>query len=136
MNQKLIQKKQPPGNELQLQLLIKSQEIEERLEKTARALEDHYSTHSTEELTVLMVLKGSFILVGDLLRQIHLPIRLEVVQAASYGEGGIVKGEQEVAGVDSLDIEGKHILLIELRMKLSHFLFVDPIFLDNVTVTN
>lgn len=110
MNQKLIQKKQPPGNELQLQLLISSLEIEERLERTARMLENYYPT---EELTIVMVLKGSLILVSDLLRHTHLPIRLEVVQATSYGEGGIVKGEQEVAGVDSLEITGKHVLLVD-----------------------
>ncbi len=110
MNQKLIQKRQPLGNELQLQLLISSQEIEERLERTARMLEKHYST---DELTIVMILKGSFILVGDLLRRTHLPIRLEAVQAASYGEGSIVKGEQEVMDVDSLEIKGKHVLLVD-----------------------
>ena len=60
-----------------------------------------------------MVLKGSFILVSDLIRHLHLPIRIEAVQAMSYGEGGIVKGEQEIAGVGSLDIKDRHVLLID-----------------------
>ena len=36
MNQNLIHKKHPPGNELQLQLLINSNQIVERLERVAR----------------------------------------------------------------------------------------------------
>ena len=110
MNQKLIQKRQPLGNELQLQLLISSQEIEERLERTARMLKNHYSI---EELIVAMILRGSFILVGDFLRRTHLSIRLEAVQAASCGEGSIVKGEQEVMDGDSLEIKGEHVFLVD-----------------------
>ncbi|MCB1110717.1 MAG: hypoxanthine phosphoribosyltransferase [Chlamydiia bacterium] len=76
----------------------------------ARTLEEQYQE---EELTVVMVLKGSFMLVGDLLRHLHLPVRLETVQVESYGEGGIVKGEQEVRGVEALEVAGKHVLLID-----------------------
>lgn len=50
---------------------------------------------------------------GDLLRHLHLPVCLETVQVASYGEGGIVKGEQEVLGVETLNVEGKHVLLVD-----------------------
>ena len=60
-----------------------------------------------------MVLKGSFMLVADLIRYLHLPIRVETVQVSSYGEGGIVKGEQDVLGVDALQVDGRHILLID-----------------------
>lgn len=60
-----------------------------------------------------MVMKGAFILVGDLMRRLHLPISLETVQAASYGEGGMVKGDVELVGVDGLEIASKHVLVVD-----------------------
>ncbi|MCB1106889.1 MAG: hypoxanthine phosphoribosyltransferase [Chlamydiia bacterium] len=110
MNQKLIQKKQPLGNELQLQLLISSEEIEKRLERVARDLEKRYEN---EEVTIVMIMKGSFVLIADLIRLLHLPSRLEYVQVSSYGERGIVKGTQEITGLDRIDVSGRHVLIID-----------------------
>lgn len=108
MNQKLIQKKQPLGNELQLQLLIDSDLIEERLERVARQLEEKYDG---EEVTVVMIMKGAFILIADLIRHLHLPVRLDPIHCSSYGHGS--KGELTVKGIDDLEITGKHILVID-----------------------
>jgi len=108
MNQNLIHKKHPPGNELQLQLFINSDQIEERLERVARQLEEQYSE---QELTIVMIMKGAFILIADLMRHLHLPVRLDSIHCSSYTHGS--KGELTVKGVDDLDIVGKHILVID-----------------------
>lgn len=110
MKQKLIQKKQPPGNELQLQLLISSEEIEERLERVARQLETFYEG---EEVTIVMIMKGSFMLIADLMRHLHLPLRLETIQCSSYGSKGMSKGDLKVAGISSIEAKGKHLLIID-----------------------
>ena len=60
-----------------------------------------------------MVLKGSFILVADLMRSLHLPIRIETVQVLNGGEHRTFKGEQEVSLGDHIDIEGRHLLLVD-----------------------
>lgn len=103
-----MQKKQPPGNELQLQLLISSDQIEERLERIARKLEEEYAG---KEVTIVMVMKGSFILIADLMRHLHLPVCLDTIHCSSYGHGS--KGELTVEGIDELEISGKHILVID-----------------------
>lgn len=108
MNQKLLQKKQPPGNDLQLQLLISADQIEERLERVARKLEKDYEG---QEITIIMVMKGSFILIADLMRHLHLPVCLDTIHCSSYGHG--IKGELTVEGIQKLDIKGKHILVID-----------------------
>lgn len=103
-----MQKKQPPGNELQLQLLINSNDIEERLERVARKLEEDYKG---DEVTIVMVMKGAFILIADLMRHLHLPVRLDTIHCSSYGHG--TKGELSVKGIEELEIKGKHILVID-----------------------
>ena len=108
MNQNLIQKKQPPGNALQLQLLISSDEIEARLKRVARQLEAEY--HG-QELTIVMIMKGSFVLIADLMRHLHLPVRLDFIHCLSYANGK--KGELTVRGVDDLEIKGRQILVID-----------------------
>lgn len=109
-SQKLIQNKQPPGNELQLQLLIDSEKIQERLESVARNLEALYEG---QEVTIVMVMKGAFILIADLMRQLHLPVRLETIQCASYGEGGMNKSDLVTTGMDELEVTGQHLLIID-----------------------
>ncbi len=100
----------PPTNKLQLQLLISSKEIEKRLEKVARDLEEKYND---QELTIVMVLKGAIVLVSDLIRHLHFPVCLEMIQCSSYGEGGMTKGELEISGLDALEVEGKNLLVID-----------------------
>lgn len=108
MNQKLIQKKQPPGNSLQLQLLISSHQIEERLERVARELEDKYNG---EELTIIMIMKGAFVLIADLMRHLHLPACLDSIHCSSFSHGS--KGDLTVKGVDELEIVGRHVLVVD-----------------------
>ncbi|QVL58239.1 MAG: hypoxanthine phosphoribosyltransferase [Simkaniaceae bacterium] len=103
-----MQKKQPPGKELQLQLLIDADQIEERLERVARQLEKNYDA---QELTIVMIMKGSFILIADLMRHLHLPVRLDPIYCSSYGNGR--KGELTVEGIDGLEIQGKNILVVD-----------------------
>ena len=94
--------------QLQLQLLINSKQIEERLERVARKLEEDYNG---EQVTIVMIMKGSFILIADLMRHLHLPVRLDTVHCSSYGHGS--KGELSVKGIEELEIKSKHILVID-----------------------
>ena len=97
-------------NELQLQLLIHNEQIQERIEKVARTLEE---TYKGEAITIVMVMKGSFIFVADLIRQLQLPVCVETVRCSSYGKGGLYTGTLTVSGVEELQIEGKHVVIID-----------------------
>ncbi|NGX51436.1 MAG: Hypoxanthine phosphoribosyltransferase [Chlamydiae bacterium] len=102
--------KEPPGNGLQLQLLIDREKIRERIALIARDLEESYKG---KEITIVMIMKGAFMLVADLMRQLHLPISLESVRCSSYGQGGLHKGELTISGIEELQIEGREILIID-----------------------
>jgi hypoxanthine phosphoribosyltransferase len=66
-----------------------------------------------EELLVLGLLKGSFIFLADLVREIARPIHVDFLVAASYGTGTVSSGEVRLVYDPEVDVAGKHVLLVE-----------------------
>jgi hypoxanthine phosphoribosyltransferase len=65
------------------------------------------------ELLVLGLLKGSFIFVGDLVRQVRRPLQIDFLVAASYGDSTVSSGNVRLLYDPETRLEGKHLLLAE-----------------------
>jgi hypoxanthine phosphoribosyltransferase len=65
------------------------------------------------ELLVLGLLKGSFIFLSDLVRQIDRPLHLDFLVASSYGTGTVSSGTVRLLYDPETPLEGKHILIVE-----------------------
>ena len=65
------------------------------------------------ELLVLGLLKGSFIFLSDLVREMGRPLQVDFLIAASYGEGTVSSGNVRLLYDPETELEGKHILLVE-----------------------
>ncbi len=65
------------------------------------------------ELLVLGLLKGSFIFVGDLVREIPRVLQVDFLVASSYGEAKVSSGHVRLVYDPETRLEGKHILLVE-----------------------
>ena len=65
------------------------------------------------DLLVLGLLKGSFIFLSDLVREIERPIHVDFLVASSYGSGTVSSGEVRLLYDPETELEGKHILLVE-----------------------
>jgi len=65
------------------------------------------------ELLVLGLLKGSFIFLGDLVREIPRPLQVDFLVATSYGEGTVSSGNVRLVYDPETRLAGKHILLVE-----------------------
>ena len=65
------------------------------------------------QLLVLGLLKGSFIFLSDLVRQIRRPLQVDFLVASSYGEGTVSSGNVRLVYDPETTLEGKHILLVE-----------------------
>ncbi|HET8624856.1 MAG TPA: hypoxanthine phosphoribosyltransferase [Gemmatimonadales bacterium] len=65
------------------------------------------------DLLVLGLLKGSFIFLGDLVRQIERPIQVDFLVASSYGAEKVSSGTVRLLYDPETDVAGKHILLVE-----------------------
>lgn len=66
-----------------------------------------------EELLVLGTLKGSFIFVADLVRQIARPLHVDFVAAASYGAGTVSSGHVRLVYDPEAELTGRHVLVVE-----------------------
>ena len=65
------------------------------------------------DLLVLGLLKGSFIFVSDLVRQVHRPLAVDFLVASSYGDATVSSGNVRLLYDPETTLEGKHILLVE-----------------------
>ena len=65
------------------------------------------------ELLVLGLLKGSFIFLSDLVRQIERPLHVDFLVASSYGDATVSSGHVKLVYDPNTELTGKHILLVE-----------------------
>ena len=59
------------------------------------------------------ILKGSFMFFSDLVRSINMPLNIDFMAASSYGSGTETSGKVLIKKDLSVDIKGRHILLVE-----------------------
>lgn len=85
--------------------------IAARVAEMGREITTHYGPG--EELLVLGLLKGSFIFVADLVREIDLPLHVDFLVAASYGAGTVSSGEVRLVYDPEAELAGRHVLLVE-----------------------
>ena len=91
---------------------ISPEEISTAIKRLAQEINQDYQDCP---LTVLGILKGSFIFIADLVREIQVPVdNIEFIQLSSYQEKTVSSGEVSLLlDVATKHIQGKHILLTE-----------------------
>jgi hypoxanthine phosphoribosyltransferase len=65
------------------------------------------------ELLLLGLLKGSFIFVSDLVRQVERPLQVDFLVASSYGNDTTSSGTVRLLYDPETELAGKHIVLVE-----------------------
>jgi len=65
------------------------------------------------DLLVLGLLKGSFVFLADLVREIGRPLHVDFLVASSYGDATESSGLVRMVYDPATTLEGKHILLVE-----------------------
>ncbi|HEY0016250.1 MAG TPA: hypoxanthine phosphoribosyltransferase [Longimicrobium sp.] len=66
-----------------------------------------------EDLLVLGLLKGSFIFLSDLVRQIRRPMEVDFLIVSSYGAGTESSGDVKLLYAREASVTGKHVVLVE-----------------------
>jgi len=62
---------------------------------------------------LIAVLKGSFVFLADLVRQLDFPLEIEFIRLSSYGKGTESSGRVRMAPGAAPKIKGRHVLVIE-----------------------
>ncbi|MEL5876920.1 hypoxanthine phosphoribosyltransferase [Cereibacter sphaeroides] len=91
--------------------LISPKQIAARVEVLARQITEHFA--ETEKLVVVGLLRGSFVFIADLVREIHLPVEVDFLEASSYGDA--MTSSREVRILKDLrgEIAGRDVLVVE-----------------------
>jgi hypoxanthine phosphoribosyltransferase len=66
-----------------------------------------------EPLLLIGLLKGSFIFVSDLIREVARPAQVDFLVAASYGSGTTTSGDVRLLYDPEAKLEDRHVILVE-----------------------
>lgn len=69
--------------------------------------------YAGKELVCVCILKGSMIFASDILRNIRLDTRFDVMQVSSYGSETVSSGKLKIKKDLSIDVTGADVLIIE-----------------------
>ena len=92
-----------------METLIAASSIQKRIAELATMIDEQYRG---ESVTVVGVLKGSFIFLADLIRQIKSPIEVEFIGVSSY-EGTSSSGQVRITHDLGKNVSEKNLLLVE-----------------------
>lgn len=104
-----------------VETMISAKTIAARIEDLARAIEEDYG--GTDKLVVVGLLRGSFVFIADLVREIELPVEVDFLEASSYGSA--MESSREVKILKDLrgEIGGRDVLVVEDIVDTGHTLW-------------
>ena len=89
--------------------LISKEEIENKISEIATKINDKYEE---EELVVIGILKGAFIVVSDLAKQLQLDVTFDFMSIKSF-YGSESSGQIKIVKDLEYDITDKNVLIVE-----------------------
>lgn len=91
--------------------LISAKSIAARVEALAREITAHFA--GTDKLVVVGLLRGSFVFIADLVREIDLAVEVDFLEASSYGDATVSSREVRLIKDLSGEIAGRDVLVVE-----------------------
>ena len=109
--------------------MISAKAIAARIEELSREIRAAYAT--SDKLIVVGLLRGSFVFIADLVRELDMNVEVDFLEASSYGDG--MESSREVRILNDLrgKIEGRDVLLVEDIVDTGHTLAQVVRFLQN-----
>jgi hypoxanthine phosphoribosyltransferase len=98
------------SSEVKLSVLFTAEQIAAAVKRLAAEIRRDYVDKNP---ILVAVLKGSFVFLADLVRELNFPLQIEFAQLSSYGHGKESAGKIRVVKDVSADIKGRHVLVIE-----------------------
>ena len=92
-------------------VVYSAHDIRRRVSELGREIGEAYAPE--DDVLVLGMLKGSFIFVADLVREIPIPMHVDFLVAASYGKSMTSSGEVRLFYNPRTTIAGRNVILVE-----------------------
>jgi hypoxanthine phosphoribosyltransferase len=90
--------------------VLKKERIDAQIRAVARRISTDYQTR---DLILIGVLKGAFIFLADLIRQLSIPAKVDFVRVSSYGAGTSSSGKIKLTKEIETDVKGRDVLIVE-----------------------
>jgi hypoxanthine phosphoribosyltransferase len=92
-------------------MVYTAEEIGRRVTEMAGDISQAYGPE--DQILVLGLLKGSFIFLADLVRQIQHPLQVDFLVASSYGNDTKTSGQVNLLYDPEASVEGRSVILVE-----------------------
>ena len=98
--------------------MISAKSIAARVESLAREISGYYV--GADKLVVVGLLRGSFVFIADLVRELNMPVEVDFMEVSSYGNS--MESSREVRIMKDLrgEIEGQDVLVVEDIIDTGH----------------
>lgn len=93
-----------------MQVLLSKETLNERVVELGREITEKFE--GTEPLFI-GVLKGSFVFMADLMRNVNLKCSVDFMAVSSYGGGTTTSGAVKINKDLNEDITGRHVIIVE-----------------------
>jgi hypoxanthine phosphoribosyltransferase len=100
--------------------MISAKSIAARVEALAREITAAFE--GTDKLVVVGLLRGSFVFIADLVREIRLPVEVDFLEVSSYGNAMVSTREVRVLKDLRGEIGGRDVLVVEDIVDTGHTL--------------
>ena len=109
-----------PHRPYEIEQMISAKSIAARIEDLAGEIQRAFA--GTEKLVVVGLLRGSFVFIADLVRELDMPVEVDFIEASSYGNA--MESSREVRILKDLrgEIAGRDVLLVEDIVDTGHTL--------------
>lgn len=91
------------------EVLLSKEQIQNRIEELGKILSEEYAG---KDPVVVGVLKGVVVFYADMIRHLNVPCQVDFMWISSYS-GTNSSGEMQVKRDVSVDIKGRHVLILE-----------------------
>ncbi len=96
---------------VQPRVLVPEDDIRRRVRELAARIEDDYA--DADEILLLGVLRGAFIFLADLARELTVPRRIDFIALSSYENGSAFSGGVRLIMDSRINVTGRHVLIVE-----------------------
>ena len=91
-------------------VLIGKKQIEKRIKELAKQISQDYEG---KDLICVIILRGAFMFVTDLAKEISVPAKFDFMATSSYGDSTTSSGVVRIYKDLDMNIEGKDVLIVE-----------------------
>lgn len=95
-----------------VKILVTEEEVRETVKRLGAEITDFYGQKEAD-LLVIGLLRGSFVFLADLVREIKLPLIVDFMTLSSYGDGTTSSGDVKVVLDLDTSIEERDVLVVE-----------------------